>query len=165
METHPPAAEDSSSSRFVLALACAAGIVLLLILGAWLLSRGTGGARGPATAAHLPFGPAEQAYAAQIHFSGLRLSQATNLLNQEFTYLVGTVENSGSRTVRGIEVTAEFHDLVNQLVLRETVRVFAPGAPPLAPGRERDFQLTFESVPRSWNNQAPTLRVTGLELQ
>jgi hypothetical protein len=160
-----PAAEDSASSRFVLALAAGAGIVLLLIAGVWLLGRSSGGGKTPAAAAHLPFGPAEQAYAAQIHFSGLQLSQATNMLNQEFTYLVGTVENSGDRPVRGIEVTVEFHDLINQLVLRETARVFAPGAPPLAPGRQRDFQLTFESVPQSWNHQRPAIRVTGLDLQ
>jgi hypothetical protein len=160
-----PAAEESSSRRFVLALAGGAGIVLLLILGVWLLGRGSGGGQVPAAEKHLPFGPAEQAYAAQIRFSNLQLSQATNMLKHEFTYLVGTVENSGGRTVRGIEATVEFHDLINQLVLRETVRIFPPGAPPLAPARQREFQLTFESVPQSWNHQAPAIRITGLDLQ
>lgn len=161
----PPAAEESSSSRFLLALAAGAGVVLLLIAGVWLLGRGPGGARGPAAETHLPFGAAEQAYAAQIRFSNLQLSQATNMLNHEFTYLVGTVENSGNRPVRGIEATVEFHDLIGQLVLRETVRVFPPGASPLAPARQRDFQLTFESVPQSWNHQPPAIRITGLDLQ
>jgi len=160
-----PAAEDSSAKRFALALAAGAGVVLLLIAGAWLAGRGSGTAQGPVAAAHLPFGPAEQAYSAQIHFSGLQLSQATNLLNHEFTYLVGTVENSGSRTVRGIEVTVEFHDLIHQLVLRDTARIFAAGAPPLAAGRRREFQLTFESVPPSWDHQPPDIRITGLDLQ
>ena len=165
MAMSSPTTEDSSSSRFALALAGGAGIVLLLVAGAWLMARGSGPARGTAAEAHLPFGPAEQAYAQQIQFSGLQLSQATNLLNHEFTYLVGTVSNGGTRAVRGMEATVEFHDLINQLVLRETARVIAPGAPPLAPARKRDFQLTFESVPASWNHQAPTLRVTGLDLQ
>ena len=162
---NPPATEDSSSSRFALALAAGAGIVLLLIVGAWLMGRGSGAAKSPAAQVHLPFGAAEQAYAGQIHFSDLQLSQATNMLNHEFTYLVGSVENSGTRPVRDIEASVEFHDLIKQLVLREPVHIFAPGAAPLAPSRRRDFQLTFEAVPQSWNHQPPAIRITGLDLE
>jgi len=160
-----PAAEPPSSNRFYIALAAAAAIVLLLIAAAIVFNRGSGGTKTAAGPAPLPFGPAEQAYAPQIHFSALQLSQATNMLNQEFTYVVGTVSNSGDRPVAGIEATVEFHDLVNQVVLRDTVRIFLPGAPPLAPGHERDFQLTFEHVSAQWNRQPPSIRITGLKLQ
>ena len=160
-----PAAENSASNRFYLALALGAAVVLLLIGAAILFNRGSGSTQSAGQPAPLPFGPAEQAYAAQIHFSGLQLSQADNLLNQQFTYVVGTVSNSGDRSVRAIEATVEFHDLVNQVVLRDTVRIFAPGAPPLAPGHERDFQLTFEHVSAQWNRQPPSIRITGLKLQ
>jgi hypothetical protein len=160
-----PAAEDAPSNRFYVALAAGAGVVLLLILAAIYFSRGSGEKSVAGQPASLPFGAAEQAYAAQIHFSALRLTQASNMLNQEFTYVVGTVSNSGNRAVRAIEVTVEFHDLVNQLVLRDTVRVFPPGTPPLSPTHERDFQLTFEHVPAGWNHQPPAIRVTGLDLQ
>ena len=160
-----PPSEDASSNRFYVALAAGAGVVLALIVAAILFSRGSGEKNVAGQPAGLPFGAAEQAYAAQIHFSNLRLSQATNLLNQEFTYVTGTVSNSGNRPVRAIEVTVEFHDLVNQLVLRDTVRVFPPGTPPLSPAHERDFQLTFEHVPAGWNHQPPSIRVTGLDLQ
>jgi hypothetical protein len=159
-----PSAPNSSSSRFYVALAAGAGIVLLLIVVGILLTRGPGGGMG-GQPAPLRFGPAEQAYASQIHFSALQLSQASNMLNQQFTYVVGTVSNGGNRPVRAVEVTVEFHDLVNQLVLRDTARLFLPGTPPLAPGHEREFQLTFEHVPSSWNRQAPAIRVTGLDLQ
>jgi len=160
-----PSAQDSSSSRFYVALAAGAGIVVLLVAAGILLTRGSGGGMSGGQPAPLPFGAAEQAYAPQIHFSALQLSQASNMLNQQFTYVVGTVSNAGNRPVRAIEVTVEFHDLVNQLVLRDTLRLFLPGAPPLAPGREREFQLTFEHVPASWNRQPPAIRVTGLDLQ
>ena len=160
-----PAAEDSSSNRFFVALAAGAGVVVLLILAAIFLGRGSGEKGGAGQPVALPFGAAEQAYAPQIHFSSLRLTQATNMLNQEFTYVVGTAANTGNRPVRAIEVTVEFHDLVNQLVLRDTVRVFPPGTPPLSPGHERDFQLTFEHVPAGWNHQPPSIQVTGLDLQ
>ena len=53
----------------------------------------------------LPFGAAEQAYAAQIHFRICELSQSTNLLNQQFTYVGGTVSNDGPRTIRALEVS------------------------------------------------------------
>lgn len=160
-----PVADNTSSRGFFVGLAVGAGIVLLAVVGAVFLSRGSGSAKGGGEAAHLPFGATEQAYAAQIRFSGLQLSQATNLLNQEFTYVVGTVENAGPRPVRAIEAAVEFHDLVNQLVLRETMRVFPPAAGPLPPGQKREFQLTFERVPSSWNHQPPSIRVTGLDLQ
>jgi hypothetical protein len=160
-----PAPEDSSSNRFYIALAAGAGVVILLVVVAILLSRGSAEKTASGQPAPLPFGAAEQAYAAQIRFSNLQLSQATNMLNQEFTYVVGTVANTGNRSVKAIEIAVEFHDLINQLVLRETARVFAPGAPPLAAGREREFQLTFEHVPAAWNHQPPSIRVTGLDLQ
>jgi hypothetical protein len=165
MEMNLPGAENPPSSRFFVGLAAGAGIVLLLILGAVILSRGSGSAKGGGETAQLPFGAVEQAYAEQIRFSGLQLSQATNMLQQQFTYVVGTVTNAGPRSVRAIEVTAEFHDLIQQVVLRETVRLFPPAAGPLAPGRERTFQLTFERVPSSWNQQPPSIRVTALDLQ
>jgi hypothetical protein len=159
-----PSDQGSSSSRFYVALAAGAGIVVLLVAAGIFLSRGSGGGMG-GQPPPLPFGSSEQAYAAQIHFSALKLSQASNMLNQQFTYVTGTVSNAGNRSVRAVEVTVEFHDLVNQLVLRDTARLFLPGAPPLAPGREREFQLTFEHVPASWNRQPPAIRVTGLDLQ
>jgi hypothetical protein len=165
MEMNLPAAEKTSSSRFLLGLAAGAGIVLLLIAGAMLLSRGSGRAKGGGQAAQLQFGAAEQAYAVQVRFSGLELSQATNMLHQEFTYVVGSVTNGGTRTVRAIQVSVEFHDLVQQVVLRDSARVFPAAAGPLAPGQERAFQMTFEGVPPSWNQQPPSIRVSGLELQ
>jgi len=160
-----PASEDDSSSRFYIALAAGAGVVVFLIIAAILLGRGSGEKNAAGQPAPLPFGATEQAYAAQIHFSNLQLTQASNMLNQEFTYVVGTVSNTGNRPVRALEVTVEFHDLVNQLVLRDTVRVFPPGTPPLSPAHERDFQLTFEHVPSGWNHQPPSIRITGLDLQ
>jgi hypothetical protein len=165
MEMNLPAAENPSSSRFLVGLAAGAGIVLLVIAGFVLLSRSSGGAKGGGEAAQLSLGAAEQAYAAQIRFSALQLSQATNMLHQQFTYVVGSVTNAGTRSVRALEVTVEFHDLIQQVVLRDTVRVFPQAAGPLAPGQERAFQLTFEGVPSSWNQQPPAIRVSGLDLQ
>jgi len=38
-------------------------------------------------------------------------------------------------------------------------------ADPLKPGDEREFRLTFETVPDNWNSQMPEVRVVGTELR
>ena len=76
----------------------------------------------------LPMGPAEEAYAPQIHFLEPKMSRAANFLNQEVTYVFGTVENGGDRKVKQIEITLEFHDPFNQVVLaRQAAPVSADG--------------------------------------
>jgi hypothetical protein len=153
----------SESRSYPLAFLAGAGVVLLLLGAFFLLGRGS---RTPSQVAipALPFGEAERAYAAQIRISDLQMSRAANLLNQEVTFLVGKVENSGGRKVRQIEVTVDYHDLINQLVLREKQSLLARGAP-LYPAEKREFQLNFENVPHSWNQKFPDIRITGLQLE
>jgi hypothetical protein len=153
-------------SGFPAAFAIGAVIVLLLFAGLVLLTRSTQPHRTTA-AATLPFGAEEQNYAAaNIHFQDVAFSQSSNLLNQEFTYATGKISNDGSRTVRGLEITLEFHDQFNQVILRETQRAVELTAAPLPPGQQRDFQITIEQhIPSTWNQQYPSIRVTGLVLQ
>ncbi len=40
------------------------------------------------------------------------MARAKNLLNQEFTYLGGTISNDGAQNIKAMEVTIEFHDAV-----------------------------------------------------
>lgn len=156
--------DREEKSSFPAAFAVGAIVVLLLVAGAVLLSRTTR-PRGSAGAENLPFGPAEQAYAGHIQFQSIQMSRATNFLNQEFTYVSGTVSNDGLRTVRGLEVTLEFYDPFHQVVLRETDRLIAPGSGNLNASQRRNFQITFEHVPAEWNQQYPAIRVTGLVLE
>jgi hypothetical protein len=110
----------------------------------------------------LPMGPAEEAYAPQIHFLEPKMSRAANFLNQEVTYIFCTVENGGDRKIQNIEITLEFHDPFNQVVLRDKQRLFLPTAPPFLPGQQRDVQIPYEHISAEWNNVFPTIRVTGL---
>jgi hypothetical protein len=110
-------------------------------------------------------GPAEQAYAQQIHFLEPKMSRAANFLNQEVTFVFGSVENGGDRKVKQIEITLEFHDPFNQVVLRDTQRLFLPNAAPMLPGQQRDFQVGYEHISAQWNNGYPTIRVTGLSFK
>jgi hypothetical protein len=116
--------------------------------------------------APLPFGAAEQAYAPQIHFQDLRLSQSNNLLNQQFTYVAGIVSNEGPRPVAAIEVLVEFHDQFKQVILKDTLRPIHRSDTPLNVAEKREFNLAIDQgLPSTWDQQYPSIRVTGLDLQ
>ena len=152
---------------FPVAALVGAVIVVLLAVAVLVVTRERPPAATSATS-RLPFGPTEEAYAGQFQFSDIQMSRATNLLNQELTFVQGVVKNGGTRGVQEIEVTVEFRDVLNQVVLRETRRLFgkASGRNELLRGGEsRGFQLTFEHVPADWNRQYPAFRVSGLRFE
>ena len=111
---------------------------------------------------HLPFGPAEQTYAPNLQIENLALSRAENFLNQQVTTLAGSLTNAGNLPLSNVELTVEFSDQLGQIVLRETRAVFAPRTPAFAPGEHREFEVSFEHIPSSWNIQQPLVRVSGI---
>ena len=150
-------------SRLPIALAAGAGVVLLLFGGLLFVSRIVR-THGPAATEALPFGAAERAYAQRIHFTNKQMARATNFLNQEFTYIAGTISNDGTRSLQRLQVTLEFHDPLNQVVLRETQLLITSPARPLDGGQRRDFQVTLDHVPATWDQQYPSIRVSGILL-
>jgi hypothetical protein len=151
-------------SRLPVAFLVGLAIVALLVTGAVVYSRYAVPA-GSEADKPLVMGPEEKAYASQIHFLEPKMSRAANFLNQEVTYMFGTVENGGNRNVKQIEITLEFHDPFNQVVLRDTQRLFLPSTPPMPPGQQRDFQVPYEHISAQWNNAYPTITVTGLSFK
>ena len=151
------------SRQFPVAFVAGAVIVLILSGGVVLLSR-TIRTNAPVQVA-LPFGAVESAYSPKIQFQNLQLARSTNMLNQEFTFVGGTLSNGGDHSVAGLEAIFEFHDQFHQVVLREKRQLIAPPSAPLAAGAEQPFQIVLEHVPADWNQQNPTIRVTGLVLQ
>ena len=150
-------------SRLPVAFLIGIVIVILLVTGAVLYSRYSTPS-DPQVVKPLPMGASEQAYAPQIHFLEPKMSRAANFLNQEVTFVFGTVENSGKSKVKQIEVTLEFHDPFKQVALRDTQRLFLPNAEPMQPGERRDFQIGYEHISAQWDNGYPTIRITGLDL-
>jgi hypothetical protein len=148
--------------RFSFALILAAG-ALIVVLGAVYLQPGR---QSPPDGApkntHFAFGAAEREYAAKIRVEGILLSRAENFLHQEVYTLNGEVINDGERPIRGLQLTIEFFDEMNQIALRETRPVVTPGVTPLAAGERRTFEISFEHISSSWNMQTPLLRVTGI---
>lgn len=117
----------------------------------------------PSLSAHLPFGAAEQAYAASIEIRNLRLSRAENFLHQEVTTIGAEVVNGGNRPLQDVELMLEFYDQMNQVVLRESRRLRPGAASPIAPGGSEPFEIAVEHVSSMWNMQPPAIRVTGLQ--
>jgi hypothetical protein len=156
--------DQEKGRQFAVAFACGVIVVLLLLAAIIGLSR-LGRSRVPNEGESLPFGTAEQAYAEHIHFGNLQLSRATNLLNDQFTYVSGIVSNDGASALRGLDVTVEFRDPFNQVVLREFRPLIGPTDGLLGGGERRSFQISFEHVPSEWNQQYPSIRIRGLALE
>jgi hypothetical protein len=161
----PGEIDHEERRRFPAALAAGAVVVLFVAGVIALVAHFISPARQAADV-KLPFGAAEQAYAAQIHFQSLQLSHSTNLLNQEFTYVGGILSNDGPRAVDAVEVLVEFHDQFHQVILRETQRPIQRTDEPLGVTKQREFQITIEQgIPPGWDQQYPSIRVTGLILE
>jgi hypothetical protein len=156
--------DEEPKSRAPIVLVVGLVAAALLIGGVYLVGHFTPSS-APAAVQTPPMGPAEQAYAPQIHFLEPKLARAANFLNQEVTFVFGSVSNDGPRPVGQIEITLEFHDQFNQVVLRDTQPLFTPNAIPLAPNEHRDFQLDYETIPIQWNQTYPTIQITGLQFK
>lgn len=154
--------DDKNKSDFPIAFLAGVAIVTIVVGGLVFLT--PYGKRGAVVIPPLPMGSQEQSYGPKIRFAEFQMGRAQNLLNQETTYIAGKVFNYGDRAVREIEVTVEFRNAMNQVVLRDTLRVIGSYGAPLDAGTSRDFQFTFEHVPVDWNVQVPSIRITGLLL-
>jgi hypothetical protein len=111
------------------------------------------------------------AYAASLPLSQFAMSESGNLSGGKLTYLDGHVRNAGSRTVTAVTVQVVFQNDVALAPQIDTVpltliRTKDPyidtqplSANPLKPGDDREFRLTFETIPENWNQQMPEVRV------
>jgi hypothetical protein len=136
-------------------------VVVLVIFGFF---SGPSGSNAPSAKA-LPFGPADQSYAADVKFENLRMSRFANILHQQVTYVMGDIYNAGNRTIGDLQINMEFRDVEGKVVYQETLRPLEPNPVPIRPGERRSFQLAFDQIPSDWNEANPTIRVTGLVLQ
>jgi hypothetical protein len=150
-------------SRLPVAFIAGLVIVTLLIGAAMLISKYSTPSEGIETKP-LAMGLTEQTYAPQIHFLDPKMSRAANFLNQEVTFVFGTLDNTGKRRIKQIEITLEFHDPFGQVVLRDKQRLLTKYDAPIGAGQQHDFQVPYEHVSAEWNNGYPTIKVTGLDL-
>jgi hypothetical protein len=141
-------------SRLYAILGAAAGLAMILVT-VILLTR-------PGTSARPALSAEQKAYLAQIEITGARLSVARNIVGDTVTYLDASVTNKGARLVRRLEIQLEFHDIFNQVVLRETAHPIPLRAAPLKPGETRAFRVAFDHMPADWNRTLPTMTTTDV---
>jgi hypothetical protein len=151
--------------RSLLIPALAGIAIVAAISGALIFFVQHSGNRSATQAQHFPYGADEQAYAQRVHLQVVQMSRASNFLNQDFTYVNGVIENNGVRVIRGAEVNCEFLDFSGKVILTESRILWGAKDHALDAGQRRDFQLSLESVPDSWNQQYPSVRITGLLLE
>jgi Protein of unknown function (DUF2393) len=161
---------EERASYPVLAWAIAA-LIAIVLAGAFVYL----GRRKPAAP---PTGlqPAD-AYASSLPMTQFAMSEAANLSGGKLTYLDGHIGNTGNRVVTGITVQVVFQNdeaMAPQIytVPLSLIRMKDPyidtqmvSANPLKPGDEREFRLTFETVPDNWNTQMPVVRVIQTNLK
>ena len=160
----PQLGQREGGRQFGVALIAGLVVVLILAVSAyfWIQKTST---KPVAEAPPLPMGDAEKAYAPQIEFGSFDLSRASNFLNQQVTYVNGVVSNRGPRDVVEMEVTLEFRDIGQNVILRDKQRMFGRKERPLRSLEKRAFQLNFENIPDGWNQVPPAFIITGLRLQ
>jgi uncharacterized protein DUF2393 len=148
-----------------------AALVAVIVVGVMVLA----GRKKPVDAT-VTLEPAD-GYSASLPLENFAMSEAGNLSGGKLTYLDGRVGNAGGKTVTGATVQVVFQNdegLAPQIdtVPLTLIRMKEPyidtepvSANPLKPGDERDFRLTFETVPDNWNMQMPEVRVIKTELR
>jgi hypothetical protein len=164
---HNSDSAPAEQKRPLITFIIGAVVLLAIAVSAWFLFHEPsppGEESAKATVA-IKMNSAEQEYIASIRVMDLALSRAENFLHQEVTILDGTVLNTGSQTVTGMQITVQFSDQLGQIALRETRSVLGHPVVPLAPGQQRNFEISFDHVPASWNMQQPAIQVAGLSLQ
>src|SRR5271154_5920963 len=163
MEPGESSYREDNRSRLPIAFGAGLLIVCLIFGGIFLITRKIH-SNGPAPDVKLPFGPTEQAYAERIHFTDMHMAKATNFLNQEFTYVAGTMANDGVRDIKAMDVSVEFRDPFKQVILRDSEHLVGADTATLAAGQKGTFQFSVEHLPPEWNHEYPIISVTGLVL-
>lgn len=148
-----------------------AALIVLVVVGVFIYVGRRRPAPPPTT-----LQPAD-AYAASLPLSQFAMSESENLSGGKLTYLDGHVTNSGNRTVTAVTVQVVFQNdlaLAPQidtipLTLIRTRDPYIDTEPvsvaPLKPGDDREFRLTFETVPENWNTQMPFVRIIHTDLR
>ena len=110
-------------------------------------------------------------YAKYLVLGNIQVSQASNFAGDQLTYVDGTIENRGNRTVTAVTLQSLFANdsgdapqmlqaPVSLVRSRDPYVDTQPiSAAPLAPGKSQDFRLVFDNVSPMWNQQAPQLHI------
>lgn len=160
--------QNAREARKQFPLAVLGGVVIVAIVAAILIfASKSSHVAAPSQTKPMAFGPPEQAYAPNIHYSDIHLAKSENFLNQQFMYINGTVANTGNQAVKQLAMTVDFYDDIDNkhLTMHDTETAIGPNDPPLPPHEQRKFSVTIDGYPQNWNQQMPIFHTSGLVLQ
>ena len=135
---------EAQERRPLITVILGAIVVAAICTSAWFLFHvpsPNGNSLGEATI-KIKMSPSEAEYFRNLQVKDISLSRAENFLHQEVTIVSGTLVNAGPETVVALDLTIEFSDQMGQVALRETRGVLGTPALPLAPGKERTFDIS-----------------------
>jgi Protein of unknown function (DUF2393) len=113
-------------------------------------------------------------YIANVKLSGIKMSVAENFAGASFTYVDGTVTNTGGQTVTSATVHIIFRDSIGQVALADdfALKILQTSGPypdtvdlrmsPLGPGQSKQFRVTFEHISAEWNHAYPEVQITNV---
>ena len=164
--TQNPETQPNKPKLSPLTIGMGVVVAVAILVSLWFLFEPLQERRGISVqeTVNVKMSPAELEYIKKIEIGGIALSRAENFLHQEVTTLSAEAYNGGTEPVSALNLTTEFSDEMNQVVLRETRRVLGAPDAALAPGERRAFEISFEHVPTTWNMQTPAVRVSYLKL-
>jgi hypothetical protein len=162
---HSTGEQQQPAGHLRVTLVLAAIVVFVIAASLWLLFKSPSPPRqGTLQLVATPrMSNSEKDYAKNLRVENIAMSRAENFLHQEVTILNAEVVNGGPQAIAALELSVEFSDEMNQVVLREARVILAPPAV-LASGERRSFEISFDHVPPSWNMQLPAVHITSLQL-
>jgi len=107
--------------------------------------------------------PEARAYLPHLQLNDVSMKATENFMKQQVVEINGTITNSGSRSLRRVDVYCIFDDVDGRPVYRERSSIVEStkgGA--LEPGRTRPFRMPFDSLPDSWNQAMPHLVIARI---
>jgi hypothetical protein len=159
---HSTQEQQKPASQTPVTLVLAAVVVLVIAASLWFLFKSPQGTLQLVVTPRMS--DVEKDYAKNLRVENIVMSRAENFLHQEVTTLNAEVVNGGPQAIAALELSVEFTDEMNQVVLREARGVLGTPAAALVPGERRGFEISFDHVPTSWNMQQPAVRVSSLQL-
>jgi hypothetical protein len=155
-----PEEQGVNKTRRLAALAVAVVFGLVAFFLWWVSTKPTS---QPVSETQPTLGPEERAYTGSVGVDHVTISRAENFLHQEVTTIAGQITNGGNRSLASVELTIEFYDDLNQIAQREVRTLFGPPGPPISPGDNREFEVSFDHISTSWNMRQPVIQVTAVQ--
>lgn len=160
---------EAPAERNWIPLVVAAAVVVAIVAAILFLNHGKTGATVT------PISAKPDPYASSLVISNLAMSQSSNLVGGQVTYVDGHIVNRGNKTVTGITVQVLFRDPAHEVAQNETqemkfIRMRDPyidvepvSAAPLKPGDGQDFRLIFDTLTEDWDGAYPEIRIVRVE--